>query len=1183
MGVCQSDEVQSRTAGATFAAGSHEDRVSPFFTVTDAAGKTSCPEAANEFTTRMAAKSAVRSQPHTTEALPDHGPVAGRAQSSMDFTATHCALLGRCWGLSAKEVLLDSSSANFPTDSYSDLLVSRVMPRPQAVDMMGAIPASAAGRRRSSRWVSLVHSSPISECTHSTRLGEGDIWSQECHGGTLGEEGVLMVSDNNLSASQKIHSFPSCIAGAKDVFAFCLPNEVSTLKDTSFIRKAGMHARRGTHVSRWDRIDFASSCNPSANLTVFPPQSLTHRSSSPDSSTVEHSLSRRGMGMVAASSAVFSPQDSDGSLGGLDSTQSSQITHSSQSSVEQNMVEPLGKGEAGVFSSESIQCHCLTGAEGDEEGASLNCTQHQKPLGNQNPMEPDMEVASFVGSDISNDTFFTFPHPRQRRETCVMETAPTLVHIIPECRKDTREQPSEPLLASIVVSCFDASINPSMWEVCGYKRTPINCLDITAPGESSDVFGDGVVTNVMYGGVCLVECSSEEAVRVLQSSISVAEWGTPVSDKSLKKAMKELVRRSSPIVSRKGNGVCIGGNPAGHDRSGAVSSGVSSLSNPVSYELCRIVKWIGGKQYDREYFRGGLKEQGDGMSSTSSKGSGAEPITPWMRVEVVGLLLRDWALSLFSHSEYVRPIAIYVQRFLGILPFLKLKATRTITEHTIHSSDECHRSRWQEDDSVLSRADCGHSEECRLADLTEAGGMHDDNLRTSPCVFSNDQSSNGSGWRSHVGALLTCAEELGLGDDDGSPLVPRRIERRRRAVLGLLDDAGGENVEGLNAEKIFSMTAGVARGTGGVREQALGDNVTVIGQAIPLSTEEPLGGELASDRPLLNGNRLTGSDAELSTTDTTLPLELFVRYDEAQALWEQSMLEVRALNNELKDLVNAGHAAAKELAEANRALDDVKQYFLPNSCAISLEPLCAYLTAALNETDELPERKAYIGGADWFPCLAAIMASPSNTLCGVEILHPMTISSLPQLGMVAGLLHCGTATTHLLNLTIPCDKLCSSLEELKGKAPENKQNWLRRGSSSRRKTACSQTGASDQLCSRTHNKDSYDRLVPFRTLEQVQSAFLEVVDAISANNCRSSFTLQLKGFPSCRPECFSSKVRRFFAKLFHTKDDRNDEKTRKFLAGSTTSSEPSYQASAHSNCIDDDFLIPSLGNGAPHA
>ncbi|KPI85560.1 hypothetical protein ABL78_5389 [Leptomonas seymouri] len=81
---------------------------------------------------------------------------------------------------------------------------------------------------------------------------------------------------------------------------------------------------------------------------------------------------------------------------------------------------------------------------------------------------------------------------------------------------------TDSVMVALNVSCFSVSINPFEWQERHYTRYPV---DIDGSKRSSrNNYGEGVVTDVMYGGLMVVECSSMEAVKELQALLASMAW-----------------------------------------------------------------------------------------------------------------------------------------------------------------------------------------------------------------------------------------------------------------------------------------------------------------------------------------------------------------------------------------------------------------------------------------------------------------------------------------------------------------------------------------------------------------------------------------------------------------------------------------------------------------------------------
>ncbi|CBH13560.1 hypothetical protein, conserved [Trypanosoma brucei gambiense DAL972] len=1060
-------------------------------------GKTSCPEAANEFTARLAEKSARR--------FPSSGSAGTQTCSirtcptllNADFDVSHQSLLGRWWNLpvvSSGDKFSFGATLSIPSES-STPYTALSLPTTEETVKSGL--SQESGRFRPSRWISLVCPIPASGLLSGSGTGlhegccRGGGWYGECNRYLLDRSNCSGISSENSTLS-------ACFFEAKGVFAFRISGEESTAKDAAFLRKRGLHACRGTYVRRWDRVECFSASKQSNALTIFPMKPSSCPSSLREGSPVTP-FGQLSTDDARAPSTADSGQESSRSSADRNSVRSSSAHPSSllPSSETSN-----GAGTP-MFPKECLHCHHFATVNDLTESVSCNCMKSQTPLVDQGSWAPNLEMASYDTCDSPYDPLASSLLPK-RRGTCAMieeplNLKPNNVHEPKSCGSAV-----QPVPAGIIVSCFDISIDPSKWKECGYRRAALDCLNETILSSGCN-FGEGVVTSVMYGGMCVVECPSEAAVARLQDSMRVNKWDTSVSSKSLKAAAKRAARK-------------------GH--SGSAASGSDSLP----HDSYRVVMCVGGKwpfdELDTSKWR-----KGDVNSISADCPHAAASITPWIDVDAVALIVRNWAVHLLSHMEYAKPLAAYVQRFQGLLPFLRLAPAEDILHDYVHVSSGSKFTENLKENEAIASSWVNHS-------YLSTEGVCD----TTACSSVDGEGPPTRGENApaqHVDAEIP-------------PLDLRSVKRQ-----------GGSRGLRFRSKTLFCS---MVRGKEALSREEGGKSCTTASH----TNYDPLSGG--------GGSCVEGRSAKSSSSWPSVLQPL--PYDEEQVLWERAMLEVKAVNTELRELIDARHATEKELAQLNSTLQIMKRLFLPHSSMGEVNPLCMYLTTALEEPTELPGRRAFVGGRDWFPCLAALLSSPKNALCSIEIVQPMIISSLPQLGMVTGLLYHDSAMKNLQSLVIPCDQLCGLSTRANAPASGRKGHGFQtkttlRGESSG-KANC---GPSAQCFRRLRNGVRNCKF--FLTPKQVKDVFLALTTSVSNNSRHPNFVLSLKGFPVGGTKSSQSKIRRFIHRFFHVKSGWESATTQKPLRASSLS--PAFEEALTINgrmdemeficCAEDDVCI----------
>ncbi|RNF03478.1 hypothetical protein TraAM80_05639 [Trypanosoma rangeli] len=552
----------------------------------------------------------------------------------------------------------------------------------------------------------------------------GCLW---CGGGTV--SGKLRGSCGRLSrllclTRQKIKNVDFVIpspdtdvaecgyAGAKNTFAYRLIKLPSVEKNTAFLQKHGLSPCFGTCLHRWDRVDFFSpnihSLALAASLTQ--PKSVTgplahvlscyspsiRGNASPDPGGASVSANKRAEPVVlvegfscvtsqtSTESVEFTEHPSrfpEKSLhchclafftnylqelqAGAESLQSTALTSGVSSRDVENMLEgtsghtggpPLQASSVllGSFFHKSIDCNASTSTLAANAPATPFCLL-QTESDVQKIASGATESASFSENKL---------HSPFLRDDAGSGVA-TARSVFESC------QPTAPktVLSSVIVSSFELFIDLVNWKK---RRYPLSVIPYSKTTSSTrNKYGEGTVTRVMYGGVLVVECNNHMAVQSLEMALKKEQW---------------LGKKKNLAVSRETNWLSRGDGSTGRCRNaeGTVSSAdcirISSSNDPRFGEgvqsddpkqlgSYRVVYYVGGEREHSWDSDSNVQGQPPTFGTVSAH-TGHCPLTPWLELEKVVELASSWARRLLSNPKLVEPIAVYVQRFVGIIPFL---------------------------------------------------------------------------------------------------------------------------------------------------------------------------------------------------------------------------------------------------------------------------------------------------------------------------------------------------------------------------------------------------------------------------------------------------------------------------------------------------------------------------------
>ncbi|KEG06761.1 hypothetical protein DQ04_12371000 [Trypanosoma grayi] len=997
--------------------------------------------------------------------------------------------------------------------------------------------------QRRSHWVSLVGSAQPTTTAATTRHeGKKEQQQRRCGDGNDREKQLLLDVE---------------FAGAKDVFALRLSEEQSEERSASFLRKRKMYVSQGVQVHRWNRVEFFSPNIHTFALAVAQTQPLSIGSSFTSAFNLSFSCARQEPSQICSARSVNNNNNNVSAPVLLTESFSSNASRSLLQSHSPVDVPPH-------FPESSLYCHCLAlpahriqELQGAAESRLLSSplslftsTHDVVNVFERHAGSPDAPPLQqpHIGANASHHATLITPaaanpttDAQKKNNNATpfsVESAPTATMAVSPHQDNLRGQgsghmgplsasnhdPASPLgqgstaqrwpqfsmaeapysktvVASIITSCFDVSIDPFQWREANFNRTTISYS--SSKPSIRRRFGEGVVTRVMYGGVCIVMCSNAEAVRELEKALHVAKWSTTKTAKAMTEDVKKVLR----------------GGDSNHN---------SNSSEPMSPSVCSpsamycVLQCVGGMDIDSESesVQQGKTTHSDGLCNCTTRTA----LTPWVNLRTMTRIARMWALHLVSNPELAEPLAVYVQRFDGILPALHLAVAVDYQLYQIVTDSE-------DEVDVDGDGDAGITA-CEPV-VSVVGGR-----RRS---FYSRERSPGS-WNASLIRLETASTGTNCMPVPMVLYTGRALTQSIEGDWALSTTTQDSYIFNYSAGSDVIVADSVAASEKQVSQYPRTTTTTTTvarpgvamakGRANPKlreiisttkSTKWP-GNKVAVRRKQSPGTvphfarrtvRPTGEEPR--TCDPQQQKKQQEQHqlpppNEDETLWERAMLEVRALDTEFQDVLNSCREAEEELQQCVSTLQNLQRAFLPLSLMNSIEPTCAYLQTMLEEPAELPERCGHFNSPDWLPCLAAVLTNPKNSLHSIEISWVLTIPSLPKLGMLAGLLFHEHAMLSLRRLSIRLDNLCGSAQEDSIDSPKLNKQKPKLGSRLRRKK---------DLGKERNFPDAHHVMMGGCTngpplivnAFQMKGILLALTDAVVRNVRELHFTLHLKEFP----------------------------------------------------------------------
>ena len=599
--------------------------------------------------------------------------------------------------------------------------------------------------------------------------------------------------------------------GIKDVFAFKLGSGVSTDRSVRFLRKRNLEPAPGVTAVRWNRVEFfhpslhtlvravAKTQGMSVELSQVEQASVSATgiegsNSSPPGLSANGSPNRTGSavapissgesvaatdGLGAASPNSLHRSFSQFVMGHVENRSFSRANggwaDQNRSFVNNNNITVLRKnsGSAASGNDKADEHHGLRGGGGvdppprfpEDSVLALALGLPYSRLGQLSGVPASVRSAALsnagrLGGSLMFPIATGLGSRRATRDMMLNNGAATsttgAAAALPTAASGTYaplrgsvfpalRPSSNSVLVALSISCFSVSINPFEWQERHYTRFPV---DIDGSKHSSrSTYGEGVVTDVMYGGLMVVECSSMEAVKELQGLLTSMTWTKERSLRGIIKDVRKHLKKMHSNLHRPRQAA----SSATHGRATSEDGSAATAAQDWSKQRYRIIRRIGGRPMrdaveleeisvffdeDEEVReeRTTLHQPDRNRKTPSALSQGLAPITEggnngagaalplslaldksppetragsspngpdpditssfsrvasaWFGLPVISAVLRAWALHLLACPEYAQPTAMYLQKHAGLAPVLQLTALSSFYHEGNTPSDD---------------------------------------------------------------------------------------------------------------------------------------------------------------------------------------------------------------------------------------------------------------------------------------------------------------------------------------------------------------------------------------------------------------------------------------------------------------------------------------------------------------
>ncbi|CCW64655.1 unnamed protein product [Phytomonas sp. EM1] len=266
---------------------------------------------------------------------------------------------------------------------------------------------------------------------------------------------------------------------------------------------------------------------------------------------------------------------------------------------------------------------------------------------------------------------------------------------------------SQKRFISVVVASFQVFIDPFEWKERHYTRYPID-FSINQHSARSE-YGEGIITDIMYGGMLFIECCPPEAADELKRVLQDMDWSKArtaegilnnvrnlfTARHTISKGYGHIPHRNKDVAAEKdARGLENKRHTTAHFRY-RITRRIGGIPMRDSVEIKQISVFFGGGEVLEHTIstptlaKGGGGGGGGGLAAEASvDGAAAADPRPdphkrsdaysliasaWMGMETISAVIQTWGMHLLCNPEYAHPLSLFLQKFSGIAPALLQK------------------------------------------------------------------------------------------------------------------------------------------------------------------------------------------------------------------------------------------------------------------------------------------------------------------------------------------------------------------------------------------------------------------------------------------------------------------------------------------------------------------------------
>lgn len=557
----------------------------------------------------------------------------------------------------------------------------------------------------------------------------------------------------------------------------------------------------------------------------------------------------------------------------------------------------------------------------------------------------------------------------------------------------------------LAVSSFSTSISPFDSAHNGVMVYPVD-VDDSNP-SAVETYGEGLITSVMYGGVMVVEGSRPAGISHLKDRLAAMDWDkqrgfqhvvAELSEKMKDQAMAEGCSTEYRILRR------VGGR---------------SIRDSV--ELSEICLRFGD-------------DEKAGEDTGTALGGPSAYVSAWVSQDAIVMAIRVWVLHLLSNPEYSQPVSLYLQRFPGIAMSLqpsKVEISSGVLKNSFMNDTmkDIHAAfllQQQQQQQAAAAADHDPANRMFAPEVILSSPGSSDTDSMPPFSLPPSKLSRG-------------VESASPHSSPGGPFPVAPSLPSSMSSYSSSSPSSASSMSYTNNTTLPTPVAGVAGG--GDAEGAAGEGDRKYKK--PFGRKSSYRRESAATAAELTvpGARRKGSGAAATKKKQVTPVGKKPAYPAVAVrktssvlshgadheLWTVAMMELRAVQNELKTMESQMAWIEEQRASQQELMDTLSRAFLPTVTAGALLPVLLNVRAAVMYPHELNREELEVpANVDWLPTLAAVLGSPHCQVRKIKVHTTLRLRELPMLGVLAGLLRMGYAGRSLRMLEIQCGRLFSA-------------------------------------------------------------------------------------------------------------------------------------------------------------